>query len=441
MAATNANAINYFSPAKWVVSTVSGEGTSTTIAAALTAASSGDTIFIMPGTYTENLTLKAGVNLTAYGSDSSLNGTGVVIINGTCTLTTAGTVTISGIQLQTNSAALLIVSGSAASVVNLVDCYLNCSNNTGITYSSSSGSSAINIYRCSGNLGTTGIAYYTMTSTGLLYFQYCQLLNSGNSTTTNSNSNGEVLINYSTFESPISTSSIGEFSFTNSFFLTVNVAAITTAGTAISNCNYCYFSTGNASSISIGSGTGLVLSQCTVISTATNAITGAGGLSNYGTLFNNGSHLVNAVQTAGGAAAGLTQGSNPSPGFIGEQVRSAISNVSAVSITNNTAANITSISLTAGIWDVSCITAFQDSSAITGSFFEGSISTTTATRGILADASAFTPYPPLTNGIAVSVPSYRLTLSGTTTVFMVGFALFTVGTLTAYGRISATRVG
>src|SRR6187431_1669292 len=94
---------NKWGTAKWIVDpSVAAVCTHTTIAAALTSASSGDTIFIRPGTYTENITLKAGVNLTAYGSDDSLNGTGVVIINGTCTFTAAGSVTLYGLQLQTN---------------------------------------------------------------------------------------------------------------------------------------------------------------------------------------------------------------------------------------------------------------------------------------------------------------------------------------------------
>ena len=123
MGTTNTNSINYFSPAKWVVCTVAGEGTHTTIASAITSASSGDTIVIMPGTYTEDPTLKAGVNLCAFSSDSGLNPISNtlsnVIIQGKCTMTTAGTVTITGVQLQTNSDYFLAVTGSAASIVNL----------------------------------------------------------------------------------------------------------------------------------------------------------------------------------------------------------------------------------------------------------------------------------------------------------------------------------
>jgi len=145
MTFTHALSTNNYGPSKFIVDASAANGTHTTLPSALASASSGDTISIRPGTYTGNFSLKGGVNITAFGSDSSLNGTGKVIIQGTCTLSEAGTVTISGVQLQTNSAAALAVTGSAASVVNLQNCYLNFTNNTGITYSSSNSSSAINI--------------------------------------------------------------------------------------------------------------------------------------------------------------------------------------------------------------------------------------------------------------------------------------------------------
>ena len=184
-----------------------GFGDFTTIGSALTAAGAGQNYFYRPGTYTENLTLPANINLTAYGCDSSLNGTGTVIIKGTCTLSTVGTVTISGVQLQTNSAYFLTVSGSVASIVNLNNCYLNCTNNIGIDYTSSSGSSGINVNNCWGNLGTTGIGYFTHSSAGALDINFCNLLNSGASTTASTASAGTLNIYYTYFNAPITTSS------------------------------------------------------------------------------------------------------------------------------------------------------------------------------------------------------------------------------------------
>ena len=116
MTFTHALSTNNYGPAKFIVDASAANGTHTTIAAALTSASSGDTIFIRPGTYTENLTLKAGVNLCAFDCDDL---TPNVTISGKATFTAAGTVTISGIRLQTNSDFLLAVTGSAASIVHL----------------------------------------------------------------------------------------------------------------------------------------------------------------------------------------------------------------------------------------------------------------------------------------------------------------------------------
>ena len=100
----------------------SGNGDFTTIAAALTASVSGTDIFIRPGTYTENLTLKAGVNLVGFKGDES---TPNVTIIGKLTYTVAGTCTVSNIRLQTISDFFLAVTGSAASVINLENCFLN----------------------------------------------------------------------------------------------------------------------------------------------------------------------------------------------------------------------------------------------------------------------------------------------------------------------------
>ena len=58
---------NRWATSNFIVAPTIAEGAGyTTIAAALTAASSGNTIFIKPGTYTENLTLKAGVKSKSF---------------------------------------------------------------------------------------------------------------------------------------------------------------------------------------------------------------------------------------------------------------------------------------------------------------------------------------------------------------------------------------
>lgn len=283
--------INSYGTAKWVVNPTAGIGTHTTIASAITSAASGETIFITPGTYTENLTLKAGVDLTAFGCDSSYNGTGHVIISGTCTLTTAGTVVISGIQLQTNSAALLAVTGSAASVINLTNCYLNCTNNSGITLSSSGGAQVI-IKNCAGNLGTTGIKLFDITNTGVLEIVNTKISNTGGSSTASTNSAGLLVYSFCDFTFPTTISSTGTIGmgYTSIDTASQNVTAITLGG-GTQICKSCSFVSGSASAVSIGSSA--KLENCFINSSNTNAITGAGTLSYPGLMFDGTSSLIN----------------------------------------------------------------------------------------------------------------------------------------------------
>lgn len=318
MTFTHALATNNYGPAKFIVSANIYEGTHTTIASALTSASSGDTIFIRPGTYTENLTLKAGVNLTAYVADASLDGTGHVIIKGNATLSTAGSVSISGIQLQTNAAAFLTVSGSAASIVNITNCYLNCLDATGISYSSSSSSSQINLYYCTGNLGTTGIGLYSMSSTGVMNIEYSEFTNSGASTTATTNSAGNVQYRFSTMQFPVSYSSTGlvNMRWCNIFTQTINTTSLTTAGNQNSTIQHCKFLSGTASSISIGSGTVVQLEFCSIENTNANAITGAGTLIHGGITFTSTGTTSNATtQTAATFRYGYIR-STLQPGFL-----------------------------------------------------------------------------------------------------------------------------
>lgn len=282
---TNAsgNTVNIFSPrvARFVVDPVVNRGTNQTIQSAINAASSGDTIFIRPGTYTENLTLKAGVNITSFEGDGF---TPNVTIVGTCTFTAAGSVSISGIRLQTNSGFALAVTGSAASMVNLIDCYLNFTNNTGISFTSSSSSSQVQLINCQANLGTTGIAFFAGSTAGQLNIIGGLYGNAPGSTTANTwASTGFLLMQYvGNFNSPITISDTagGNFYYTRFNGEATNTTAFTHNSTNASPLSiyFCYFGSGSQPAISIGAGASLQLNSCTIVSTNTNAIAGSGTL-------------------------------------------------------------------------------------------------------------------------------------------------------------------
>lgn len=265
---------NNFGTAKWIVSSAYSDGcTHTTIASALTSAASGDTIFIRPGTYTENLTLVAGVNICAYECDAF---TPNVTIVGKCSFSSAGTVSISGIRLQTNSDNFLAVTGSAASIVNLYDCYLNMTNATGITFSSSSSSAIIHFQNCNGNMATTGIALFAHSSAGRLNFYYCHITNTGSSVTRSTCSAGLVIYHYSDTTSPVTTSSTGFIGAGFSNFEGINIPAIIHGGSTSSAFRFCTMQGQASASVTVNAQ--LTMSFCSFYSSTSPCINGSSTL-------------------------------------------------------------------------------------------------------------------------------------------------------------------
>ena len=100
-----------------------------------------------------------------------------------------------------------------------------------------------------------------------------------------------------------------------------------------------------------------------------------------------------------------------------------------------------SINLTAGDWDVTLILCSLYNSA-TVSQIAGGISTTSgndSTGLSLGDNQANTLGPTATTAACVSVPTWRKTLTATTTLYAKYTADYTIATPKAYGRLSARR--
>ncbi len=286
MALTHALSTNNYGPAHLIVATSAANGTHTTLAGAMADAVSGDTIFLRDSV-SETVTLTAGVNIAAW-TGGTLN---VPSITGKLTMTTAGTCNISGIRLVTNSDFVLAVTGSANSIVNLNNCYLNCSNNTGISFTTSGASSAINCYYCTSDMGTTGIAPFAHSAAGTLVFESCRFSNSGGSTTASTASSGNTIILRSTFGNPITTSGTAGITLRHSEIEpSGNTTAFTCGGSGTNEAIHSRFSGGTASAISVG-GT-LEAYNLTVISTNANSITGAGTINYSGIFFTAGTTQV-----------------------------------------------------------------------------------------------------------------------------------------------------
>ena len=119
MAFTHAVSTNNYGPAKFIVSASAANGTHTTIASASADAVSGETVFIRPGTYTEDWSAKAGVNYCGFVSDGF---EGNVILKGLITCNYSGVAQFGGLQFSTNGASCFSFTGSSACGVGLVNC-------------------------------------------------------------------------------------------------------------------------------------------------------------------------------------------------------------------------------------------------------------------------------------------------------------------------------
>lgn len=147
--------------------------------------------------------------------------------------------------------------------------------------------------------------------------------------------------------------------------------------------------------------------------------------------------------TSTSGVIGTTTNDNAAAGSVGEIIESQITGGSAVPLTvSGTAYDVTSISLTAGDWDVWGNIGFLPNAATTFTVIQGAINTTSATMANPNNGAAFLLQLTFTTGQIQTVPvgQKRLSLAGTTTVYLIAAANFAVNTMGAFGSISARRV-
>lgn len=137
---------------------------------------------------------------------------------------------------------------------------------------------------------------------------------------------------------------------------------------------------------------------------------------------------------------GTTTNDNAAAGRIGEYIESVVGPVNFG--TSGQYSDLTSISLTAGDWDVSSLCATQNNGATVTTWLLG-ISTTSGNSGtglVVGSNRAANVGPTAASDISTAIPPYRMSLASTTTVYCKLFGSYTVATPIAYARLSARRV-
>lgn len=274
--------------ANYIVDPSSTKAGYSTIASALSAASSGDTIGIKPGTYTENLTLKAGVDLVSLPGEGN---TGQVTIQGKCSASFAGSCCISGIRLQTNSDYCLEVTGSSATVITLDNCFIDAADNSAINSSSTSSSFLLTLTNCRGDIGTTGVNYFAIVA-GNIRIRHCTFKNSGGSTTASTLGAGSTAGNLSILNSLLinsittdGTSSIGAMNC--DFFGSIHTLGGTSSSHVAMGCRY----ENTSIPLVVNTSGKLVIHNCMIDSGGAHGIDGTGVIEYAGLTFKNASSI------------------------------------------------------------------------------------------------------------------------------------------------------
>lgn len=170
------------------------------------------------------------------------------------------------------------------------------------------------------------------------------------------------------------------------------------------------------------------------------ATLGAVGLTGNETIAGNKTFSGQIIPSQTIGIVGTNTNNSANAGSVGEATLSNVTEGAAVSLVANISKTITSISLTAGDWDVDGHVNFKfDGSASVTSIFGGPSLTTNSLDYYHFSNRSAAYIPAAGTSMGYPIPIRRISISSTTTIYLVGAAGFTAGTVSGWGFISARR--
>jgi hypothetical protein len=152
---------------------------------------------------------------------------------------------------------------------------------------------------------------------------------------------------------------------------------------------------------------------------------------------------VSGVTVSAGQYPGETTTGSATAGNVGEYVESVIASGSATALTTGASKNVTSITLAAGDWDVSGNIGFLTAATTSVTVVAASISLVTNTSDATVGRQCASSFPARVPGAGTfyqyCVGPVRLSVSGSTTVYLVAYSEFTIAANSAWGIIHARR--
>lgn len=209
-----------------------------------------------------------------------------------------------------------------------------------------------------------------------------------------------------------------------------------TASAARTNLGLGTLATQSATSVAITGGSVTGITDLAVSDGGTGASTAAAARTNLSAASSGVNSDITQLTglTAPSPLQGVTDASSAAAGKIGEYVSATTG--TAVSLTSNAVSALISVSLTAGDWEVSGVVSLAPSVSVTNNWaavgtVSGTIDAFPARYQSLVTFSTSSQFP---------VPSRRINIAATTTVYLQAAAVFASGTCTGQGFIQARRI-
>lgn len=273
------NSTNNFGVSPYVVNATPGKGSYTTIQSAIDAANAagGGTVYIQPGTYTENLTLFDKVDL--WGAVGVAD-TSSCVITGVHTPPTSGALTIRNINLS-NATDIFNSNASGTATLILIDCFVTVTN--GYTFNLPNWTGTFVAFDVgqggtdNGEINNTGGAtvFYTNVTAGKGSANTCTI-------------SGPFEIFDVAFNCPLTIQGSATGTINGGSWI---LNTLTTSNTASVQINNSLLSTGSNISITHNSSSPLILGDVSINSSATNVITGTGTVKIGSVTFENSSGI------------------------------------------------------------------------------------------------------------------------------------------------------
>ena len=151
-------------------------------------------------------------------------------------------------------------------------------------------------------------------------------------------------------------------------------------------------------------------------------------------------NIVTLSKSTGVAVHGTNTNDSASAGYVGEVKDAGVTFSSAVSISNNTLTDVGTVSLTAGDWDVSAHICFTGASATTGQELYVSTSTGSPSGSSSRYSQIFGEQTSVGEDQCLTLNPFQVSISSTTSYYLVGNYIYSAGTGKIYGNLHARRM-